>query len=143
MNKTPKHILEATKRWQARNPEYVKAASRKWIESGRSKKYYHANREKLLARNARLVEEMRINAINLYGGKCIVCKEKDIDCLAIDHINNDGYKDKIRAYGFWKRLVVENDPHKYQVLCHNHNWKKHLNNLRKVKYGTRNKRSTI
>lgn len=136
MNKTPTSILEATKRWQARNPEKVIARRKKYIESGQAKEYYNKNRKLLLERGAGYVEQMRLKAIQIYGPNCL-CGVSDPDCLAVDHIKNDGYKTKTRAYGYWKRLVDENDTQRYQVLCHNCNWKKHLTNLRSKKYGER------
>lgn len=137
MNKTPQNIIDATKRWQTRNPEKVKQLQKQWTESGKSKQFYQENRIKLLQRNAQYTEKLRIKAIQLYGGHCKICKIDDLDCLVVDHINNDGFKNKQRGHSYWKMIIQENNKSKYQVLCHNHNWKKHINNLKNKNYGSK------
>ncbi len=71
--------------------------------------------------------------LDAYGNKCICCDETEIDFLAIDHINNDGYKSKrngrtIGGISFYRQIIKEGFPSNLQILCHNCNWSKHINN---------------
>ena len=61
--------------------------------------------------------------------KCANCGIKNLDVLELDHIKNDGAKErKIRKSGtqFYRWLVKNNFPSGYQVLCRNCNWLKYL-----------------
>lgn len=64
---------------------------------------------------------------------CEVC---DPDMLSIDHINNDGSKDRnTRRTGNSLYLSLEKDgyPEGFQTLCHNHQWKKRDSQKKKFK----------
>jgi len=61
-----------------------------------------------------------------YGNKCNCCGEADPAFLTIDHVNNDGAAERKR-YGcdtskFYIRIVSQNYPDRYQILCMNCNW---------------------
>ena len=63
--------------------------------------------------------------------KCAFCGETDIDVLCIDHIYNDGGKERkskssSKFYGELLKMSFKERIEKYQVLCRNCNWKKHL-----------------
>ena len=63
---------------------------------------------------------------------CNICGYDNIDCLDLDHINNDGYIWRKENPNFSKNpyfhLQKLNYPVDYQVLCKNCNWQKHLIN---------------
>jgi len=65
------------------------------------------------------------------GGVCKNCLEDDPIFLQIDHVNNDGWvcKNPItgRREGKLKLKTYLENPKKYQLLCANCNWAKHLN----------------
>src|ERR1700731_3209728 len=75
--------------------------------------------------------------IDAYGGKCAAkgCKIRDIDMLTVDHVNNDGAKER-RNKTVWsgdaiyRHVIKEGFPKKYQILCANHNLKKELERKR-------------
>lgn len=78
-----------------------------------------------------------------YGGKCRKCGISDIDVLNLDHIADNGnlhrkkLKGKCGATGvhLYRRLLRENFPPGFQVLCANHNSKKKaLKERRERKY---------
>ena len=78
-------------------------------------------------------DNIRKNALQAYGGKCVRCNFNDWRALQIDHINGGGAKErrdsKIGAYKFYKQITENVDLDKYQILCANCNWiKKHENN---------------
>jgi len=68
-----------------------------------------------------------------YDNKCICCGEDDLRFLSLDHINNDGSKQKKelklneqQMYRLARQEGYLKD--KYQVLCHNCNHGKYCNN---------------
>jgi len=59
--------------------------------------------------------------------KCNYCGESRIECLQLDHINNDGYiqrKKMGHRATFYLWLIENNYPPGYQILCANCNWYK-------------------
>lgn len=69
-----------------------------------------------------------------YGWECACCGENNPLFLTIDHINNDGYLDKLycgkRRTGtnLQRKIIKENFPNTYQILCWNCNCGKRSNN---------------
>ncbi len=67
-----------------------------------------------------------------YGRKCACCGEDNPAFLTLDHINNDGCKERKEnggrsGYGFYKKVVTEGFPKHLQLLCYNCNCGKHRN----------------
>ena len=59
------------------------------------------------------------------------CAVTDVDLLSLDHINNDGARDRNSKRGgggvaLYQRLRTQDYPEGFQTLCHNHQWKKEL-----------------
>jgi hypothetical protein len=76
------------------------------------------------ARHKRLKDEVYA----AYGGyKCVCCGEKETKFLTLDHINEDGYKDRRWGMGFYTWLIRNNFPPIVQILCFNCNCGKSLN----------------
>lgn len=109
----------------------------------RSKDRYVANRQKIIERVKKYYNEsgkekererVRNRAkeiISMLGGECKKCGRKDN--LSLDHINNDGAKD--RSKGSKDSLIRKllKDPEKrkqFQVLCFNCNQKKQIEQVR-------------
>lgn len=67
-------------------------------------------------------------AMNIYGGKCVGCGEKELAVLSLDHINNDGNKDRANnkhAHGNnIYRSVIKFKRDDLQCLCLNCQWRK-------------------
>jgi transcription elongation factor Elf1 len=69
-----------------------------------------------------------------YGADCRCCGETEVSFLSIDHVNNDGHLEKwpsghrIAGRQLYQRIVRDNYPDKYQVLCMNCNHGKRMNN---------------
>lgn len=64
-----------------------------------------------------------------YGRKCNCCGEEVTLLLTVDHVNNDGSFDKNNRSGtsLYRKVIKENYPDKYQILCFNCNMGKNRN----------------
>lgn len=115
--------------------EYYRLNKEKWV------RYYQRDKAKISQRNK--TRRVEINetkkarrrywkevVIRHYGSKCICCGEERFEFLTLDHVNNDGAKErKERAKlgsDFYKWLVSHNfeTPYKLQILCWNCNCSK-------------------
>ena len=116
------------------------------------KQYYQLNRERLCAIsreynkshktqisviNKKKHDALKLECINVYSnGKnvCACCGESHVVFLALDHVNNDGNKQRKEWFGknsrsgrgTYERLKAGGWPNKdhYQILCWNCNWAK-------------------
>lgn len=63
-----------------------------------------------------------------YGNKCNCCGLDDVRFLTIDHVNNDGCKEKSRNnLTLLSRIIRNNFPTNFQLLCWNCNGAKSVN----------------
>jgi len=83
------------------------------------------------------VQSIKRGVLTHYGGgkcACVKCGQTDIDCLSIDHINNDAHhrtsKNHVGGNNLYKKLMNKNYPTGYQTLCMSCNFKKSLEHLR-------------
>lgn len=101
---------------------------RDWRQK-RGKEYYRKQ-------NRMWKQKIKITVMELYGNKCACCGEDGLPFLTMDHINNDGKKDREkygRSYGMYihmrnlfykdKKVALS----KYQILCWNCNMAKQHN----------------
>lgn len=96
------------------------------------------NKKKVIEMSKQYRMELKLEALRSYSKnriiKCVCCGEKEIDFLCLDHINNDGFKErKNRSIGasFSKWLKVKNYPKNLnlQVLCFNCNFSKRIHGV--------------
>lgn len=62
-----------------------------------------------------------------YGGACVCCGETTPEFLAIDHVNGGGRKailGGLNGYAYLAKIIRDNYPMEYQLLCHNCNMAK-------------------
>jgi len=63
---------------------------------------------------------------------CQCCGETIMQFLTLDHINNDGAKDRLKGLQgnrMYAHVIKNNYPKRFQVLCFNCNWAKgHMKN---------------
>ncbi len=119
----------AFKRWSRKNKRNLRKRFSLWYEKNKdknnkqSKEYYQKNKIRLRKYANKIRRELRSFVIKKYGGKCKCCGESELAFLAIDHVNNDGYKEKkkIKNNMLLSRLRDRKINKKYQVLCHNCN----------------------
>lgn len=75
--------------------------------------------------------ERKLRVFSAYGGKCSCCGEPNHMFLSIDHIKNDGSKHRkeVKPEVFYSWLENKGFPKdRFQLLCHNCNFGKRLNN---------------
>lgn len=117
--------------------KYMRGYMREYWKNNPEKYKTHKEKMKLNMRkkykagcNRHYKQKIRLQVLTHYGGnppKCACCGETIVIFLVIDHINNDGAKQrKSVASGsqmyYWLRK--NNFPEGYQVLCRNCNWAK-------------------
>lgn len=116
---------EKGKRWRQENKEKAKEYSRRWYRANPG--HYHG----VTTKHRR---KLRIQTLIEYGGKCVRCSIDDMDVLDIDHIYNDGAKDRKKnlfAYNLYRELKKQGYPKdRHQILCKNCNWKKEIERRR-------------
>ncbi len=93
--------------------------------------------KKLSNKNKIKYRKYKNKVIKYYSGntmKCCNCGFDNINCLEIDHINNNGAEERKKigsGIQFYRWLIKNNFPKGYQVLCKNCNWLKYLDFLNK------------
>ena len=139
-----KKIRERTARWRKNHPGYNKHQRMMYKKSNTerratAKRYFQANREKLLS--IQLLRYYKLRKIVLEGysksiPKCVCCGVKGSEFLAIDHIKgrremdsepelkNIGYSSKLASNSLLVWLRNNNFPKGFQILCHNCNFAK-------------------
>ena len=78
---------------------------------------------------------IRKQIFDYYGWECVCCGEDMPQFMSIDHINNDGYKDKNpngdkkSGKELYLLIIKQGFPDKYQTLCMNCNWGKKVSGI--------------
>ncbi len=109
--------------WAKKNREKVRARDREyWANLSPEKK------QEIIDRHRDWRHKVKNEAIQIYGGVCACCGEKEVKFLCIDHIDGGGNQHrktiKTRSIGEW--LKTNNYPKGFQVLCHNCNMAKSI-----------------
>ncbi len=112
--------------------QYYLESSEKFKE--RSRLWKKKNKEKVIEESKRYRKGLKIKALQSYGSKkpkCVCCGETEIDFLCLDHIDNNGNKQRKKhgiGTSFLKWLKVNNYPKnlRLQVMCFNCNMSKRI-----------------
>lgn len=95
------------------------------------RKYYYKNQPLLLQKYREKNARLKKLVYDHYGNKCNCCGETRKTMLRIDHVNNDGYKDRAGRGSATNRLYAKiiklGFPDDYQILCMNCNFSKKRN----------------
>ena len=103
----------------------------------RNGSYYAQNKQKLNQKHRQYVRNLKVEVKKLLGGKCACCGEEEFEFLNVDHVNNDGSVERhgrktrpnLHYYLEIKKCMKEGTPvTRYQLLCCNCNYSKHLGN---------------
>ncbi len=93
--------------------------------------WWKRNKQRLNKDRSIKSEDLRLEMIAAYGGKCVHCGIKNPIVLALDHINDDGTFERlpsgkrlsgINFYSFLKKINWPKD--RLQLLCYNCNFQK-------------------
>jgi hypothetical protein len=137
-----KEILIKHKEWIKHNRQRVR-------ELGRigTRKFYWRHAEEIKRKNRmeyssperkavilesqkRLRMRSKIYVLKMYGGECALCNTDEMAVLSIDHINNDGYKDRKLSHSQYEILKrnLQNGQKRddLQVLCMNCQFRKRI-----------------
>ena len=87
-------------------------------------------REKERVRDRKRRRQSRIKILDFLGRRCVCCGETDEIYLEVDHVFNDGNKERKKRSHKWEVVYkkLQAEPGRYQILCCNCNKAKHYNN---------------
>ena len=108
---------EGKKAWRQRS---MLTKIRRWQNATPLERNALMEKNKLQRRRRRL--RLRDQILDAYGHACACCGETTREFLAIDHVNNDGHKDRredssdIRRF---QKIIADGFPDRFQLLCHN------------------------
>jgi hypothetical protein len=119
----------------------TKYCNDKCREKASNNRNYSKNRSRNLKAHRLRRYKLKIEVLTHYGPAgilgccCEGCEICDIDMLTLDHVSNDGYKER---QGFnrppstdlYFRVKKNGFPVGFQTLCWNHQWKKEITRLR-------------
>lgn len=140
--------------WRAAHPEQVRASQIKYRATHQAKsqaysrKYYKEHPERALKLRASAIasaERTKREVLTFYGnGKCacVKCGFDNIDALHLDHINDDGYRDRQRVAGYrssgkWYFRFKKEYPTGYQTLCAN------CNQIKRIEYCRQHRKDVV
>jgi hypothetical protein len=108
-------------KWKIEHPEEWKQIKKEY-----HKKHYESNKEDSLQKMHNYLSNRRREVLYWYSNgemKCSRCGETHIEFLAVDHIHNNGRKERKENPGNAINYIIRNNfPDEYQVLCHNCNF---------------------
>jgi hypothetical protein len=128
----PASLFSGCENCRTKSNKLVKKIIQKNLKSGKCQCGQTRLRNKCVCRRCASYSKTRQKALKLkvidgYGGQCACCGEKQWKFLCVDHVNNDGAKlrkERGRAETsttLYRRLIKENFPPEYQILCYNCN----------------------
>lgn len=140
-------ITENRRKWQIENREKVRAKNRAHYAKNKEhyseyhKKHYLENKEEINRKNSlnyyknkpayrarvkKTRHSQRLKVLTHYTNGALTCKFcgfSDVRALCVDHVNNDGARDRenMTGSGIYAHIIRQNFPDTYQVLCANCN----------------------
>lgn len=96
--------------------------------------YRRLNMERVKRTQLAAVKRLQREVYAAYGNKCECCGEDNLAFLTLDHVNNDGRKDRFPNgkrrcnVPIYRILKQEGWPKRVRLLCYNCNCGRHYNN---------------
>ena len=121
-------IDQKLKEWKEKNKEKYGEYQKKF-QSER----YQKNKEQFVQEQLTRTAKYRNIVYGAYGNICNCCGETNSMFLTVDHVNNDGSKDKDKngdrysGTSLYIRIIKANFPPEFQILCYNCNMGKARN----------------
>jgi len=130
------NVLEMVTQPRQKYPNYSRKNQMAWIDKTKQAQWQKDHPENSRRSGQKYRDTLKADMVNAYGGKCLHCGISDIDVLVLDHIFDDAQEDRaknnhsggVHMYAKLRKLGWPKD--KYQLLCHNCNYKKELNRRR-------------
>ncbi len=129
--KNPETHREYQRLWRKNNPDRYQKQQQQWHEDHPDyyQQWYKNNPDYATVHNF----ELRLTVLQHYSKSdipsCNCCGENTLEFLCLDHINNDGNRQRM-IHGIGTRMylwIIKNEyPTDFQVLCHNCNMAKGL-----------------
>jgi hypothetical protein len=120
----------------------IKYCSEQCRSDASNRRNYSKNKSKELKRMRDRRMRLKIEVLTHYSPNGVLgcswedCKINDVDMLSLDHVNNDGAKDRKENPGpstsVYFKVKQRGFPLGLQTLCWNHQWKKELTRSRDV-----------
>lgn len=82
---------------------------------------------KCLNNSVRVLRNLKFQVIAGYGGKCSCCGIQEWEFMSVDHVTERGVDERNRlgskahSNSFYRKIIAENFPPCYQLLCYNCN----------------------
>lgn len=91
--------------------------------------YFQKNREQQNRVTLENYHKLRRAVLDLYSHTCVCCGVEGDAFLALDHVQNDGKEHRAARgkHGVYRDALATYRPDRFQVLCHNCNIAKSMN----------------
>ena len=131
------------KEYRAKNKARIDQKLKEWKEKNKAKygeyqkkfqsERYQNNKEQFVQEQLKRTAKYRDIVYAAYGNVCNCCGETNSLFLTVDHVNNDGHKDKDKngdrysGTSLYIRIIKADFPPEFQILCYNCNMGKARN----------------
>jgi predicted restriction endonuclease len=104
------------------------------MPDGKSIQCRKCNSKNATARKKEFRTRGRVEVLKGYGNRCALCGFSDTRALVIDHVNDNGAEERRneKTEKFYRRIIANNFPPEYQVLCSNCNSIKEFERRRRI-----------
>ena len=116
MSEDREHINGYEREYYEKNKDKIRERKRNAMRRLRAERPEHYNKQ---SRNAK--QRLREKLFDIYGHKCAVCGFDDKRALTLDHINNNGNKERkeFGERGVYQKARDNFSPDAYRILCMN------------------------
>lgn len=123
-NCTKTKFSDSRKKYYLKNKEKFTKKSKEWAEKNRDKSRKYKKKYK----DKKIIEIK--NLINSYKKECLICKEQDIRCLELHHMNKEDKKFLVSKmkYSITNIPIIIKEINKCVCLCSNCHRKEHFKN---------------
>ena len=122
------YTAERGKKSKEKNPELYaainRAKSQRWRERHPDavKQVYWDNKEKMQAYARQRLFEIKTQAMNILGGKCVDCGITDVRVLQVNHKAGGGQKEQLFGGDMYRAIISgERKTDDLDIRCANHN----------------------
>ena len=115
-------------RYECRDCQHIRQSQKYHRDKKRNPERIAKRQASVYKSHATAIKTLKKQILDYYGARCTCCGEEHKEFLVIDHVLNDGAHErkvlKLISERFYKHIIQEGFPDKYQILCMNCNWAK-------------------